>query len=98
MVLGFPCQSWIFVATLHRHGGDVFETPNGSSLALITIFDVDSRMVYLFRTHLMFYQQLQSLRREMRVVAINRWIVTFGPEFYLIYEIKSQSPFLTHLN
>ncbi|KAF1763009.1 hypothetical protein GCK72_011274 [Caenorhabditis remanei] len=45
---------------------------HGSRLALITIFDVDSRMVYPVRTHHMSYEQLQSIRREMRIVAINR--------------------------
>ncbi|EFP13200.1 hypothetical protein CRE_08448 [Caenorhabditis remanei] len=43
-----------------------------------TVFDVDLRMVYLFRVHHMSYDQMQSIRRE--IVAINRRIVTFGPE------------------
>ncbi|EFP00514.1 hypothetical protein CRE_21803 [Caenorhabditis remanei] len=58
--------------------GSYSQLVNGSRLALITVFDVDLRMVYLFRVHNMSYDQMQSIRRE--IVAIDRRIVTFGPE------------------
>ncbi|EFP13331.1 hypothetical protein CRE_12172 [Caenorhabditis remanei] len=60
--------------------GSYSELLNGSKLALITLFDVDSRTVYLFRVHRMSYDQLQTIQRELKIVANNRRIVSFGPE------------------
>ncbi|EFO93437.1 hypothetical protein CRE_23111 [Caenorhabditis remanei] len=60
--------------------GSYSELLNGSKLALITLFDVDSRTVYLFRVHRMSYEQLQTIQRELKTVANNRRIVSFGPE------------------
>ncbi|EFP02151.1 hypothetical protein CRE_24937 [Caenorhabditis remanei] len=53
---------------------------HGSKLALVSIFNVTTRTVYLFRTHDFNSAELENFRNEFKKLVTKRETVTFGRE------------------